>query len=1285
MLNIKSRRKYLQRKSRLLLYLEMKDSIQKGRANGSACFSRSSSACEYWRQPSVVVGENVSRHRRGLLVECADTNVLCKNTGQSQEDIDLHWNNMKEGCLRSFFFNGGCTDEMGNADGTPDSVSYVPSKEGYGYAVEGNGTTSSVNCGSGSDIDDLASLSIAFLMNPMSDGENDQGCIADKGALRVWVSDESSGLVRLNIEVQYDTQSALSTSEQMIPVARWGDVAVTYGEDGDRKIRIFLDGAEVAYQTQQASQGSRTSDAANSLYLLNNSAGDRCFDGQLDRFTMWNRVLNHEEVRRLAQNGIAALWNFEDNCDDELGIHHGNPTNVTFTDGENSRAAAFLENDSLVTVPKTPFIQVYQNMRRFSVRAKIRVPTRPSATSTCYLVHKYSDGLGWVFGLRFDEDGMRLWGIIKAPTDAHSESTTKMSYGNWHEVAFSYDDFGDRRIHLWADAAEITYATQDAASGDLLSDANMELVIGNLNTTTDKCLYGYIETVTLYKRPLVTSELGGGEMLCLSRDTRPILSASGGSWDRTTSRDPILLMNENGEVEKIGSQHVLYYTGGAGYLDQRIGRAVSDDGIHWEKSPSAAPVLDAGDEGSWDEKYVSMGTVIRMTNGWHRLYYAGRDDYGNFGLGLATSSDGINFARHSGNPLIMGDQWNTNTGALGVPYVVKLSTGQWALMFESNSPFAIYLGLSDDGVTWSPANSGDPVMEGTAGEWDSNGVANPKLFELSPEKYLLGFNGQAGNAQWNIGFAYSTDLSNWTKFVGNPVVVRGPAEWEAARIENAFIAKQDVGTDEVRMWYFGGPDATHFRIGYATCKQGNPDILDLIDVTGWEKHVEPNLYDNSSIQLAESGGSIKRYYQVQKLSQGKYVASLLAYKDGSAIDENDIEICASGEIVENGGFEADLSAWMHLGGSGGTGSATHDTGTTHEGSAGSMKLTHSNSVGDYRARQALTLISGRTYNVSCWVYIPSANVPSDSVKLGLDDFTDGTEASASLATTDSWQQLTISDWEPGADSAGQVRVSVDDSSGGGGAFVYFDDVTVTEVHANLPTTFEHQGKGVYRAWSLLTGGANNFELGVELKANRRTHVSLLTCVTAGVDKASGPYPRSPIINNTTESATRESDSLTVGGSTNFNPERGTLDIEFYPLFPSDLAGTHELCFAHFDGGTGDIILFKDSTDEIKFRVRGNGDEDTATGTIAWDRDDRVKIRAVWDSQQALDGANYMLVFGRVNDGEWSQIGGCSSQPTPPSPQQTLYIGRRGDSLGYEANSFISWLRIYKCPLAHPTW
>jgi hypothetical protein len=318
------------------------------------------------------------------------------------------------------------------------------------------------------------------------------------------------------------------------------------------------------------------------------------------------------------------------------------------------------------------------------------------------------------------------------------------------------------------------------------------------------------------------------------------------------------------------------------------------------------------------------------------------------------------------------------------------------------------------------------------------------------------------------------------------------------------------------------------------------------------------------------------------------------------------------------------------------------------------------------------------------VYIPSTNVPSEYVRLEtMQGGTDNYHADANLSIHDQWQEVSF---QFTAGSATWVaffcHVSTTNETDG---IAYFDNVTLTDVSPRLSTTFDELGGGVYRAWASFAAGSNDFELGAEVKGDKTIYVSLLTCGVVGTSKASGPYPRSPIANDTNGDATRQADSLTVGGSSNFDGGKGTLDVEFYPLFPSSLSGDFELCLAHFYGGSGEIELFRNSPNEVKFRVKANGDEDTVTGTISWSRDDRVKLRVAWDCEKTLDETNHMLMYGKVNEGNWAPVGSCSSQPTAPSSEQTLYVGRRGSSAGYEANSFVSWLRIYDRALLDPTW
>lgn len=90
----------------------------------------------------------------------------------------------------------------------------------------------------------------------------------------------------------------------------------------------------------------------------------------------------------------------------------------------------------------------------------------------------------------------------------------------------------------------------------------------------------------------------------------------------------------------------------------RIGVAVSLDGANWSRLEGehySGAVLDVGSPGCFDEQFVASPQVIKLGDE-YRMYYHSRDPRsGVYGVGIATSKDGINFARLNHTPLVVGD------------------------------------------------------------------------------------------------------------------------------------------------------------------------------------------------------------------------------------------------------------------------------------------------------------------------------------------------------------------------------------------------------------------------------------------------------------------------------------------------------------------------------------------------------------------------------------------------------------------------------------------------------
>lgn len=121
-----------------------------------------------------------------------------------------------------------------------------------------------------------------------------------------------------------------------------------------------------------------------------------------------------------------------------------------------------------------------------------------------------------------------------------------------------------------------------------------------------------------------------------------LLPGEAGTWDEAQVSAPSVVRTEAG--------YVMYYTGFDASGLRQIGRATSSDGVAWTKD--AAPVLAPGEEGAWDAAFVHHPQVVRTPDGWVMAYRSASAGGSNKGYGLATSADGMTWARYADNPIL---------------------------------------------------------------------------------------------------------------------------------------------------------------------------------------------------------------------------------------------------------------------------------------------------------------------------------------------------------------------------------------------------------------------------------------------------------------------------------------------------------------------------------------------------------------------------------------------------------------------------------------------------------
>jgi uncharacterized repeat protein (TIGR01451 family) len=256
-----------------------------------------------------------------------------------------------------------------------------------------------------------------------------------------------------------------------------------------------------------------------------------------------------------------------------------------------------------------------------------------------------------------------------------------------------------------------------------------------------------------------------------------------GDWDGNKVRYPAVIND--------GGTYKMWYIGLDLYGVGRIGYATSPDGVNWTKHASN-PVMDVGAQGEWDSQELEAPFVIKESPTSYKMWYAGRGPDGSWRIGYATSTDGINWTKYAGNPVLDldTDTWN-NVSVHGPSIIYEDSLYKMWLHTVGDdgsgpAPYTAYA-TSPNGITWTLAITNPLFSRDPAHYWESDWIWGPSVLHIGSD-YQMWYSAW-GSGEGRTGYATSSDETTWTKYNGgaDPVLSGTGGEWDKGRAVNPYV------------------------------------------------------------------------------------------------------------------------------------------------------------------------------------------------------------------------------------------------------------------------------------------------------------------------------------------------------------------------------------------------------------------------------------------------------------------------------------------------------------------
>ncbi len=205
-----------------------------------------------------------------------------------------------------------------------------------------------------------------------------------------------------------------------------------------------------------------------------------------------------------AVDGPIAHWKLDGDANDSAGTNHGTIYGATPTTGQINGALDFDGVDDYVDCGDSASIN---NLSTFSVSLWFKADTISTQVQYPHLIcQKNLPDYGWTLLLHGGYSRQVASRLMTSGVPALSTTNFVPDVDQWYHAVMTYDDTGDREIHIYIDGIECSYFEHDAATGTMRFHPSIKTIIGN-RAGGDWGWDGLLDEVAIYDRALSSEEI----------------------------------------------------------------------------------------------------------------------------------------------------------------------------------------------------------------------------------------------------------------------------------------------------------------------------------------------------------------------------------------------------------------------------------------------------------------------------------------------------------------------------------------------------------------------------------------------------------------------------------------------------------------------------------------------------------------------------------------------------------------------------------------------------------